>query len=82
MTIIVSRVINLFSIFVFDTGFHVFIFWVNFRDVGNVTLTLIPDWKFRQSVMNIEDERWKVGVATVKQRITTHDLISLSSNSG
>ena len=44
MTIIISRVINLFSIFVFDKGFHVFTFWVNFRDVGDATLTLISDW--------------------------------------
>ena len=43
MTIIISRV-NLFSIFVFDTGFHVITFWVNFRDVDDATLTLIPDW--------------------------------------
>ena len=33
MTIIISRVINLFSIFVFDIlGFHMITFWVNFRD--------------------------------------------------
>ena len=57
MTIIISCVINLFSIFVFDIGFHVITFWVNFRDVGDATLSLIPDWLFRQSVMNIEDER-------------------------
>ena len=44
MTIIISPVINLFSIFVFDIGFHMIIFWVNFRDVGDATLTLIPDW--------------------------------------
>ena len=43
MTIIISRVINLFSIFVFDIGFHMITFWVNFRDVGDATLTLIPD---------------------------------------
>ena len=39
MTIIISRVINLFSIFVFDIGFHMITFWVNFRDVGDATLT-------------------------------------------
>ena len=44
MTIIISHVFNLFSIFVFDIGFHVITFWVNFRDVGDATLTLIPDW--------------------------------------
>ena len=44
MTIIISRVIKLFSIFVFDKGFHVITFRVNFRDVGDATLTLIPDW--------------------------------------
>ena len=44
MTIIISRVVNLFSIYVFDIGFHVFTFRVNFRDVGDATLTLIPDW--------------------------------------
>ena len=38
MTIIISRVINLFSIFVFDIGFHVITFWVNFCDVGDATL--------------------------------------------
>ena len=53
MTIIISSVINLFSIFVFDIGFHVITFWVNFPDVGDATLTLIPDWYFRQSVKNI-----------------------------
>ena len=57
MTIIISRIINLFSIFVFDIMFHVVMFWVNFCDVGDATLTLIPDWYFRQSVTNIEDER-------------------------
>ena len=41
----------------FDIGFHVITFWINFRDVGDATLTLIPDWQFRQSVMNIEDKR-------------------------
>ena len=44
MTIIISRVINLFSIFVFNIGFYVITYWVNFHDVGDVTLTLIPDW--------------------------------------
>ena len=44
MTIIISRVINLFSIFVFDIGFHVITFWVNFHDVIDASLTLIPDW--------------------------------------
>ena len=44
MTVIISHVINLFSIFVFDIGFYVITFWVNFCDVGDVTLTLIPDW--------------------------------------
>ena len=44
MTIIISHVINLFSIFVFDIGFHMVTFWGNFRDVGEETLTLIPDW--------------------------------------
>ena len=44
MTTIISRVINFFSIFVFDIGFHVITFWVYFRDVGDATLTLIPDW--------------------------------------
>ena len=43
MTVIISCVINLFSIFVFDIGFHVITFCVNFRDVGDATLTLIPD---------------------------------------
>ena len=43
MTIIISRVISLFSIFVFDIGFHVITFWVNFRDVGDATLPSIPD---------------------------------------
>ena len=28
----------------FDILFHVITFWVNFRDVGDATLTLIPDW--------------------------------------
>ena len=32
------------SNFVFDILFHVVTFWVNFRDVGDATLTLIPDW--------------------------------------
>ena len=44
MTIIISRVINLFSSFVFDIGIQVITFWVNFRDVGDATLTLIHDW--------------------------------------
>ena len=44
MTIIISRVINLFSIFVFDIGFHVITFWVNFRDETDAAQTLIPDW--------------------------------------
>ena len=44
MTIIISRVINLFSSFVFDIGFHGITFWVDFRDVADATLTLIPDW--------------------------------------
>ena len=44
MTIIISRVNNLFSIFVFDIGFHVITFWEKFRDVGDATLTLIPEW--------------------------------------
>ena len=44
MTKIISRVINLFSIFVFDIGFHMITFWVNFRDVSDASLTLIPDW--------------------------------------
>ena len=34
MTIIISRV-NLFSIFVFDIGFHVITFWLDFRDAGD-----------------------------------------------
>ena len=74
MTIIISRVINLFSIFVFDIGFHVTTFWVNFRDVGDATLTLIPNWQFRQSVMNIEDERrgkWVVLLSNCASRHVT-----------
>ena len=74
MTIIISRVISLFSIFVFDIGFHVITFWVNFRDVGDATLSLIPDWLFWQSVMNIEDERrgkWAVLLSNCASRHVT-----------
>ena len=74
MTIIISRVINLFSIFVFDILFHVVTFWVNFSDVGDATLTLIPDWKFWQSVMNIMDERrgkWTVLLSNCASRHMT-----------
>ena len=82
MTIIISRVINLFSIFVFDIGFHMITFWVNFRDVGDATLT--NSWL----VVSAERHEYlgrkalKVGGATVKLRITARDLISFSSNSG
>ena len=82
MTIIISRVINLFSIFVFDIGFHVITFWVNFRDVGDVTD--INSWLVVLAERHEYWERkaWKVGGATIKLRITARDLISLSSNSG
>ena len=82
MTIIISLVINLFSILVFDIGFHVITFWVNFRDVGDVTDI--------NSCLVVSTERheylgrkaWKVGGATVKLRIMARDLVLLSSNSG
>ena len=82
MTIIISGVINLFSIFVFDIGFHVITFWVNFRDVGDVS----RDINFWLVVSAERHEywgrkAWKVGSATVKLRITARDLISFSSNS-
>ena len=75
MTIIISHVINLFSIFVFDIGFHVITFWVNFCDVGDATD--INSWL----VVSSEHyeywgrKAWKVGGATVKLRITARDLI-------
>ena len=63
MTIIISRVINLFSIFVFDIGFHDYI-------LGKFL------WR-RRCDSDISAERheylgrkaWKVGGATVKLRI-------------
>ena len=82
MTIIISRVINLFSIFVFDIGFHMITFWVNFRDVGDATLTI--SWLVVSAERHeyLGRKAWKVGGAIVKLRITARDLISLSSNSG
>ena len=82
MKIIISRVINLFSIFVFDIGFHMITFWVNFRDVGDVTD--INSWLVVSAERHeyLGRKAWKVGGATVKLRITARDLISLSSNSG
>ena len=81
MTIIISRVINLFSIFVFDIGFHVITFWVNFHDVGDATLN---SWLVVSAERHeyLGRKAWKVGGATVKLRITARDLISFSSNSG
>ena len=81
MTIIICRVINLFSIFVFDMGFHVITFWVNFRDVGDSD---INSWLVVSAERHehLGRKAWKVGGATVKLRITALDLISLSSNSG
>ena len=82
MTIIISCVINLFSIFVFDIGFHVITFSVNFRDESDATD--INSWL----VVSAERHEywgwkaWEVGGATVKLCITARDLISLSSNSG
>ena len=83
MTVIISRVISLFSIFVFDIGFHVITFCVNFREVGDATLTLIPDLVVSAERHEYWGRKaWKVGGATVKLRITACDLISLSSNWG
>ena len=82
MTIIISREINLFSIFVFDIGFHMITFWVNFRDVDDATLT--NSWLVVSAECHeyLGRKAWKVGGATVKLRITARDLISISSNSG
>ena len=85
MTIIISRVINLFSIFVFNLDRHTV--------PRDYILGKFP-WRKRwdsdiNSWLVVSAERheywerkaWKVGGATVKLLITALDLISLSSNS-
>ena len=85
MTIIISRVINLFSIFVFNLDRHAV--------PRDYILGKFP-WRKRwdsdiNSWLVVSAERheywerkaWKVGGATVKLLITALDLISLSSNS-
>ena len=83
MTIIISRVINLFSIFVFDIGFHVIKILGKFpwrrRCDSDVNSWLVVSAERHEYLGR---KAWKVGGATVKQRITARDLISLSSNSG
>ena len=73
MTIVISRVINLFSIFVFDIGFHVITVWVNFCDVGSDINSWLVVSAERHEYWG--QKAWKVSGATVKLRITARDLI-------
>ena len=74
MTVIISHVINLFSIFVFDIGFHVITFWVNFHDDGDVTLDINSRLVVSAEHHEFEDERpgkWAVLLSNCTSRHVT-----------